>query len=134
LAWYAGGVDDRLTLLRVCGLIDSLVENTEHLSQRYREFVSAIRAGGGSPEAVNRITRVLEWVERLHMLGLRARARVCGSDAGVSGLYEAYNDFERVYGFIVSDSRLLPASLRQLYYEIYRELRMLVSPSPGYGV
>lgn len=122
----SGSVDARLSMLRVCGLADVLVERSDEMLERYSSFASSLRSSGAL-EASKRLEKVMTWIELMRLLGVRIRERVC-STGSFAALYDIYNDFEKYYARVVAESALIPAGLRQLYYEIYTTLRSLLNP------
>ena len=121
-----GSVDARLSMLRICGLADALINTSDAMLERYSSFASSLQASG-AVEALERLRKVMTWIELMRSLGARIREQAC-STGSFAALYEVYNDFERYYARVIAESGLIPAGLRHLYYEIYMVLRSTLNP------
>jgi len=120
---------ERLALLRLCGILDVLVEDSSRLVSRYSAYLSSIGARGFSGEA-ERVRRVLEGIELVNTIAVRARSRLCSGRPGLSAVYDVLSMFEKHYPRLMTGSLLVPASLRQAYYEAFSLLRSLTATSP----
>lgn len=117
----ASDYDLKLRILRVCGLLDSLMSITQKLEDIYSRSLTSTRNEGYN----KRIEDILSSIELINRIVSRSHEKICTGEASYMKLYEVYTWFDKLYTRIFTSP--LPGQVRQLYYEILYNLKTIIS-------
>jgi hypothetical protein len=113
--------ETRITMLRLCALLENGVEKTNNYIERYRRIAEKTD--------MPRITEIIDNLQLVRTILAESYATLCSSDApSHADLVRIHNIVSSYYNrVIIMGSSLLPAAVRQIYYEIHRTLAALTA-------
>jgi hypothetical protein len=116
----------KLTLLRVCGLIEAAVRILEKYQKHYRTFLMSFEASSESEYYLKRrISSLANEVDRLLQMFNSLSGFVCREEPGWHDIVKAYNVLDRYYPELVSLGKV-PGGIRETMYEVYVNLKKIV--------
>jgi hypothetical protein len=121
----ASDYDLKLKILRVCGLLDSLMSITQKLEDIYSRSLASISSSTRNEAYEKRIKDILSSIELISRIVSKSHEKICAGEASYMKLYEVYTWFDKFYTRIFTSP--LPGQVRQLYYEIFYNLKTIIS-------